>query len=201
MKLLISLVAIAFTALSASALIRSQEDPSEESSTYAKQLASADPVIRQAGAEQLARIVALDQRKLVEGYLLQEKDKRVRLALNWALYRMGKSQQLFTIVRDLDSSRHHQAVTYLSQLESADSLYTFLRQEDTHPKIVLGLIEALGNIGDGASLQEIKPYLDSYEPQIADAAKISTDLIQQRLNNTPSAIRTRPRTVEKPEQP
>src|SRR5437660_8354747 len=65
------------------------------SAQYAKQLSSFDPRARQEGAEGLARLVALDQKKLVEGYLLEEKDKRVRLALNWALYRMSQSETLF----------------------------------------------------------------------------------------------------------
>jgi len=132
---------------------------------YARQLSSPDPLIRQAAAEELGRLVALDQKKLVEGYLLQEKDKRVRLALNWALYRMGKSQLLFQVIRDLDSSRHDQAVGYLSQLESPDPLYLFLRQEDTRPKIIVGVIEVLGRIGDSEALQQIKPFLSSYEPK------------------------------------
>src|SRR5262249_19453604 len=92
------------------------------SAQYARQLSSSDAATRQAGAEALAKIVALDQKKLCEGYFLQEKDKRVRLALNWALYRMGKSQTLYQIVWDLESSRHDQAADYLAQLEGPDAL-------------------------------------------------------------------------------
>ena len=58
---------------------------------FAKQLGSTDPLLRQRSAEALARLAATDQRKLVEGYQLQEKNKEVRLALDWALYRMGKA--------------------------------------------------------------------------------------------------------------
>src|SRR5438105_2996727 len=112
----------------------SQGQPDTEtfsSAEYAKQLSSIDPVNRQSAAEGLARLVAIDQRKLVDGYLREEKDKRVRLALNWAAYRMGKSQSLFEIVRDLDSSRHDQAAGYLRRLEGPEALYVFLKQDNT----------------------------------------------------------------------
>src|SRR5215211_3924908 len=79
---------------------------------------SIDPLLRQRSAEALARLAATDQRKLVEGYQLQEKDKEVRLALDWALYRMGHAEALYRVVDELDSGRQEQAIGYLSELES-----------------------------------------------------------------------------------
>ena len=172
-----------------------------ESAQYAKQLSSPEPATRQAAAEALARLVALDQKKLVEGYVLQEKDKRVRLALNWALYRMGKSPALFPIVRDLDSSRHDQAANYLAQLESAEPLYLFLREENTRPKVIVGVIDVLGRIGDAETLQQIKPFMDSPDPKVAEAAQLSTNMINHRLGEAQPATKTRPRTAGKPDQP
>ena len=97
---------------------------------FAKQLGSTDPLVRQRSAEALARLAATDQRKLVEGYQLQEKNKEVRLALDWALYRMGKAEALYRVVDDLDSGRQEQAVGYLSELESPDVLYPFLKTHE-----------------------------------------------------------------------
>jgi HEAT repeat protein len=171
------------------------DDTGANSAPYAKQLSSLDPVTRQAAAEALAHLVALDQKKLIEGYVLQEKDKRVRLALNWALYRMGKSTVLFQIARDLGSSRHDQAAGYLSQLESAEPLYLFLRQDNTRPKVTAGVIEVLGRIGDIEALQQIKPFLDSYDPKISEAAQSATSMIQHRLGEGQPATKTRPRTT------
>src|SRR4029453_2187354 len=74
----------------------------------ARKLGNPDPLVRQKSAEALARLAATDQKKIVEGYQLQEKNKEVRLALDWALYRMGKSEALFRIVHELDSGRHEQ---------------------------------------------------------------------------------------------
>ena len=77
---------------------------------FAKQLGSSDPLVRQKSAEALARLAETSQLKLVEGYQLQEKNKEVRLALDWALYRMGRSNALYHIVQELDSGRQEQGL-------------------------------------------------------------------------------------------
>jgi glycerol-3-phosphate dehydrogenase len=107
---------------------------------FAKQLGSADAQVRQRSAEALARLAATDQRKLVEGYQLQEKNKEVRLALDWALYRMGRSEMLYRIVDELDSGRQDQAIGYLSELESPEVLYPFLKRTTNAPRINAGLL-------------------------------------------------------------
>jgi len=61
--------------------VDARSDPAE----FAKGLGSSDPTVRQRSAEALARLAATSQRKLVEGYQLEEKNKEVRLALDWAL--------------------------------------------------------------------------------------------------------------------
>jgi hypothetical protein len=70
-----------------------------------RRLINRDAVERQRAAEELARLADPEPRNLVEGYRLQEKNARVRLALDWALYRMGKTEALFGVVQSLDSSR------------------------------------------------------------------------------------------------
>src|ERR1051325_1296542 len=70
-------------------------DARANATELAKQLSDADPNVRQRSAEALARLAAADQSKLVEGYYLQEKNKEVRLAMDWALYRFGRSEPLF----------------------------------------------------------------------------------------------------------
>jgi HEAT repeat protein len=171
------------------------------SAQYGKQLSSFDPLARREAAEGLARLVALDQKKLVEGYLLEEKDKRVRLALNWALYRMGTSETLFQIVRDLDSPRHDQAAGYLARLESPEPLYVFLPQDNTPAKVKIRLLEVLGQIGDTETLNQIKPFTESFDPKISQAAQFATNQIQHRLSEPQPAVKTRPRVVGKGEPP
>ena len=165
---------------------------------FTKQLGSADANVRRRSAEALARLVATDQRKLVEGYQLQEGNKEVRLALDWALYRMGRSESLFRIVDELDSGRQEQAIGYLSELESPDVLYPFLKRTTNAPRINAGLLKALARIGDTQTLELIKPFRDSHQPYVAEAAEIAHDEIEKRLNEPASTTRTRARSVEKP---
>src|SRR5215213_520329 len=167
---------------------------------FAKQLGSTDPLLRQRSAEALARLAATDQRKLVEGYQFQEKNKEVRLALDWALYRMGKAEALYSVVDDLDSGRQDQAVGYLSELESPDLLYPFLKHTTNAPRINAGLLKTLARIGDAQTLDLIKPFRESHQPNVAEAAEIAHDQIEKRLSEpgATTTTRARPRTVDKP---
>ena len=174
-------------------------DARANTTELAQKLGSVDPLVRQRSAEALARLAAVDQKKLVEGYQLQEKNKDVRLALDWALYRMGHSEALFRIVRELDSGRQSQAVGYLSELESPDLLYPFLKKENNPPRVNAGLLKALARIGNAETLNVIKPYMESLQPYVAEAAEIANDEIEKRLGQESTPTSMRPRTVGKPE--
>ncbi len=174
-------------------------DARANTTELAQKLGNVDPLVRQRSAEALARLAAVDQKKLVEGYQLQEKNKEVRLALDWALYRMGHSEPLFRIVRELDSGRQSQAVGYLSELESPDLLYPFLKKGNNPPRVNAGLLKALARIGNAETLNVIKPYLESLQPYVAEAAEIANDEIEKRLGQEPTPTSMRPRTVGKPE--
>ena len=178
-------------------------DARSNSAEFAKQLGSTDPHVRQRSAEALAKLAATDQVKLVEGYQLQEKNKEVRLALEWALYRMGKAEALYRVVDDLDSGRQEQAIGYLSDLESPDLLYPFLKRTSNTPRLNAGLLKTLARIGDAQSLDLIKPFRESPQPYVAEAAEIAHDEIEKRLAEPSAAsTRARPRTVEKaPDRP
>ena len=163
-----------------------------------RQLGDPDALVRQKSAEALARLAATDQRKLVEGYQLQEKNKEVRLALDWALFRMGRSEALFRIVRELDSGRQEQVIGYLSELESPDLLYSYLKKSNNPARVNAGLLKALARIGNAETLDVIKPYRESLQPFVAEAAEIAHDEIEKRLGQETPTTRVRPRTVEKP---
>lgn len=170
-------------------------DARSDSAEFAKQLGSTEPLVRQRSAEALARLAATKHRKLVEGYQLQEKNKEVRLALDWALYRMGRSEALYRVVNDLDSGRQEQAIGYLSELESPDVLYPFLNREKNRPRVTAGLLKSLARIGDDHTLEVVKPYRESHEPFVAEAAEIAHDEIEKRLAEPATPTRMRPRTV------
>lgn len=204
-KLLISLFALALIcALSASARAQSatEEETANENdraaSSAAQRLANADPLLRQQAAEELARLSANDQQKLVQGYYLQEKDSRVKLALAWALYRMSKSEMLFAIVRDLDSSRAVQAAGYLHMLDNPEPLYMFLGNAKRRTQIEL--LKVLADIGDQTTLAQVKPFTESPDPKVSTAAQAATRTISERLAQSPPDTIARPRQVGKSEE-
>src|SRR5690242_18222695 len=162
---------------------------------FTKQLNNPDAHVRLRSAEALARLAATDQIKLVEGYRLQEKNKEVRLALNWALYRMGRSEALYDVVEDLNSGRQAQAVGYLAEVESPDVLYPFLNKEKNAPRVTAGLLKALARIGDAHTLEVVAPYRESQEPFVAEAAEIAHDEIEKRLSEPAAPTSVRARTV------
>jgi HEAT repeat protein len=153
----------------------------------ARQLTNADPLVRQRAAEELARLAPADKRKLVEGYRLQEKNERVRLALDWALFRLGKPEALYAVVRALGTNRYNQSQTYLAGLDSPAALHDFLARAkgDALPR----LLEVLARVGDSATLDKIKPYTSSNNPQVADAARFAEREITRRLNGTANNTR------------
>ena len=158
-----------------------------------RRLTSRDPLERQRAAEELARLVATEQRTMIEGYRTQERNARARLALDWAAYRLGRADLLFNIVRALDSARANQATEYLAQLESPAPLYLFLDRGNKRTRIKL--LEALARIGDEATLAKINPYLYSADPQIADAARFAAREITLRMNQPAAPQTARPRQV------
>jgi HEAT repeat protein len=177
-------------------------DARADTKELAKQLASPDANVRQRSAEALAKLATKDQEKLVEGYQLQEKNKQVRLALDWALYRMGHDDALYRVVKDLDSGRQEQAIGYLSDLESPDMLYPFLKKANNAPRVNAGLLKALGKIGNAETLEVVKPYRESVQQYVAEAAELAYDEIEKRLGADTQSNRSRPRTVDKnPERP
>ena len=154
-------------------------DKPADASVLMRQLTDRDALVRQRAAEGLARLADVKQRKLVEGYRLQEKHPRVRLALDWALYRMGKPDALYTVVRDLDSTRYNQSEAYLAELETPEPLYTLLPRTNGNTQIKL--LEALARTGNAATLEIVRPYAESPDFKIADAARFATREITRRL--------------------
>ncbi len=201
-KNLMLMFALVCAAGAGSLPVYAQADPDQDGTTdrngasrrVAQKLASRDPLERQRAAEELARTGATEQQRLVEGYRLQEKDARVRLALDWALYRMGKTEALFAIVRNLEGSRRSQATDYLKQLEGPEPLYLFL--DRVNDNTLIHLIEALASLGNAGTLQRLEPYASSYDPRIANAAQFASREITRREMQA-SDQATRPRQTGK----
>jgi hypothetical protein len=192
--------ALAFAALLlAAAGAAAQESAGEsvarpDSAAVARRLSSRNPLERRGAAEELARAAAVEHRRLVEGYRVQEKDSKVKLALDWALYRMGRGESLFPLVEALDEKNlAEQSVGYLKQLETAAPLYIFL--ERVNGKTTVRLLEVLAHLGDRDTLERVKPFAASLDPAIADAAKFAEREITIRLEETPVIEPKRERKV------
>ncbi len=199
MKLRILLLLLLFVVTSA-AVAGAQDDDGyaaerQAGMTFALQhLTDRDPLVRQRAAEVLAKFSAVEHLRLTEGYRFQEKNDRVRLALDWALYRMGKNDALYGVVRELRSdSRRGQAVGYLSQLAGPQQLYPFFDRADN--KTMIGLLDVMANIGTEDSLELVKSFENSYDPKIAGSAKFASESIARRAASMPSQTTTRPREV------
>lgn len=168
---------------------------SRSSADVARRLSSRNPLQRREAAEELARAAAVEHLRLAEGYRLQEKDERVKLALDWALYRMGRTQALFPVVDALDTSRAEQAVQYLSALDGPTPLYVFL--DRVNGKTQIRLLEVLARVGDSETLERLKPFYASLDPTTADAARFAEREITIRLEETPKDEPKRPRQTGK----
>lgn len=169
-----------------------------DSKTVARRLSHKSPYVRREAAEELARLAAGEHRRLVEGYRAQEKDSRVRAALDWALYRMGRDESLFRLVDALDSKKHaDQVVAYLSKMETPSPLYVFLGRVNGNTQI--RLLEVLARVGDAETLEKIEPFTRSLDPSIAEAAKFAEREITIRLEERPAVEPKRERRVSEAE--
>jgi hypothetical protein len=175
----------------ATRLLQRQDSEQSTELAAARDLSNRNAVIRQQAAETLARLAIPEQRTITEGYRLQEKNSRVRLALDWALYRMGKDEALFNIVKDLDSERQAQSISYLSQMESPEPLYKFI--DRGRPSTQEGIFEVFARIGDSETLTVVKRFVDADIPRVAKAAKLAQDQITLRLTYQPAQRESRPR--------
>ncbi len=174
------------------------ESPSVAASPkqYVLELAAPNPVLRLRAAENLARVASIEEKRVVEGYRLQEKDKRVQLALDWALYRFGDDTKLFRIVSALDSALYRsQATSYLSQLDTPEPLYMFLNSPKRNVRV--GILNALGNVGNAGTFPQLEPLTRASDKRIAAAANAATKRITERLDedamDAQDAAPTRPR--------
>lgn len=195
-------IAFIFLLFCFSLMVQAQSDNQNETGTLAttaavKRLSSNDPLTRQRAAETLAQLTATEQMRLVEGYRLQEDDKRVRVALDWALYRMGKNEKLYEVVKEVGTLRKTQTQSYLIQLDNPEFLYPFLRWDD---KTLIGVLEVLARIGNAESLKKIDSYTKVVDKKIAETAQYAIDEINKRLAQPQTPRQSRPRIAveEKP---
>ena len=158
-------------------------------------LAALIALVRQRSAEALARLAATDQRKLVEGISFRKEQGSASGA------RLGVVSHgpIGDVVSHRRRARLRSAGTgdrLLSVGEPGPAL-SVSAATNNEPRINAGLLKALARIGDAQTLDLIKPFRESHQPYVAEAAEIAHDEIEKRLGEPAPATRARPRTVEK----
>lgn len=170
-----------------------------EINSAVRNLGSRDASIRRQAAEDLARLAPVDQTRLIEGYRLQEKDKQVSLALDWALYRLGTSERLYPIVNELAGKNGGQASGYLGQVDDPSVLYPLLNS--TNGKTLAGVLKALGQAGNVQTISRISIFKNNSDPAIAAAAREAEKQIQHRADQSPTTPGARGRVVDTTAEP
>lgn len=147
----------------------SQIGSSQSKEVFFEVLTHADPGYRQAGAEGLARLKAVDNTQDVLAARQKETKDNPRMAQDFALFRFGKGEFLDELVAGMDGGNEF-AYSYLMELKDGEvnSLYRFLDHES--PKIRARMAEILGHIGNESTLAKLEPLTNDRDSQVLAAA-------------------------------
>jgi HEAT repeat protein len=143
---------------------------------------------RQYAVEGLARIGEHRYQDQISRAILTEKNEDVRLAEYWAMYKMGKRDDIQNVVRRLDGEQEQQAHQYLLEVDSPADLYPYIHSSDR--TISLAIIRILGQIGDRETIGELKTIVQASGRKSADAATVSIKQIEWRISGRPNATDT-----------
>jgi len=130
-----------------------------------------DDSYRELSAEGLARLEyagAKDWRLRFD----QEKKPNVRNALAYGLVASGDTDYVNNLANALHSRQQNQVEVYLFELGKFDGklpeLYRYLRSDN--PKVRAGICRVVGNIGDPASADQIRPLTDDPSTEVVREA-------------------------------
>lgn len=141
--------------------------------------ALADPreTYRLYAAEGLGRIGDASYITEVGRQYLREKSGKVKLALNYALYQLGREEHLIELVGNLNRD---QVYYYLLEMDAGEvpKLYPYLRESD-HP-IRMRLLEIVGLRGDPSAVPIIQEMAGSPNAELASAANLALRRIEGR---------------------
>jgi HEAT repeat protein len=169
---------------------------------FVENLTDKDASRRQSAAEGLARIGDQKYSDQISRLVLTEKNNDVKLAQQWALYKLGQRDQMRNIVPKLYSGQDDQAYAYLMEIEQVSDLYPYARSSNL--EVRRKVIEILGKIGDKATIAELQPVATSSSAETADMATVAIKRIEWRIAGKPRASdevlrkQTRPRRAANP---
>ncbi len=153
--------------------------------TFLENLTDKSADRRQSAVEGLARIADPKYKEQLSRQLLIEKDGDVKLALHWAMYKLGDHDEIRFLVPKLDSRQSEQAYTYLLETEQVSDLYPYARSSQT--EVRRKVIEILGRIGDRETIAELQPIATSSGVETANTATLAMKRIEWRIAGKPRA--------------
>ena len=170
--------------------------------TFVENMTDNDADRRQYAFEGLARIADPRYSDQISRLVLTEKNGDVKLAEQWALYRMGSRPNIQYIVRKLDTDQEQQARTYLLEANDPADLYPYIHSSnnDVRRKV----IDILGRIGDGETVKELQPVAETSGKDTSNTATVAIKRIEWRMSGRPRANdtvlrrETRPRRAANP---
>jgi len=137
---------------------------------------------RVAAAEGLARLGNREHLARVEKQRETASHRRYQLALDYALYRMGRQDLLNELVNELGSSRYgDQVYNYLLEMppDQLPQLYPLLRSSRGEGRI--RLLNVLGMIGNAETLNVVQSYTNDSDPDVVSAALLAVRRLQARV--------------------
>ena len=150
----------------------------ESKDLFVDSLEREEAYFRRYAAEGLGRIGDRSLATLLGRHHLSEKSATVRLALGFALYRLGRDEHLLELVRSMEKG--DQGFDYLLELEAdkVPKLYPYIRIEKDSVKA--RLIEIVGLRGDESALPIVREVIESDDADVVSSANLAMRRIQGR---------------------
>jgi len=132
---------------------------------------------RRFGAEGLGRSKSKDHLSLIAKKYLRENSGSVKLAMSFALYRLGREEHLVELV---DNAQKDQAFYYLLELDAEEvkALYSYVQTEKKAVKI--RLLDVIGMRGDSSAGPLVQEMGSSEDADIASAANLALRRLRAR---------------------
>lgn len=144
---------------------------------FAEALTDSREFYRRFAAEGLARIADPSLTTTMARSFLREKNESARLAMSYALYRMGRPEHLDDMVLNLSRD---QVYGYLLELDSnqVTELYPYLERGEA--STIARLLEIIGLKGDQKALEIAERYSQSENAEVLAAATLAIRRLRAR---------------------
>lgn len=146
---------------------------------YRAGLADSREFYRRYGAEGLARLADPGLVTEVARHYVRESSTNVKMALSFALYRMGREEHLDEMVLNVNRD---QVLHYLLELtaEEVQRLYPYLQREEDPIKIKL--LQVIGKRADQSAVPHVTAVADSENAAVVAAANLALRRLNARTN-------------------